>query len=641
MSDPLHLANPPSKPVLVYDGDCRFCMLWVQRWKHTTGDGVDYLPFQDERVAALCPELARQRLEAAVQFIDGDGSVYAAAEAVFRCLATHPLRRWPFRLYQKQPWFASTSEVCYRFVANHRAQFSCLTRILWGKHVEPSDYFMVRRLFLVLLGAIYCIAFVSLWAQITGLIGKDGILPAADLMSEAQAAVAADGIGIDRYHILPTLCWWGASDGFLIFQCAAGTVLALCVVAGVAPTICLALLWGLYLSLVTVGREFLSFQWDNLLLETGLLAIFLGPLQILPQPARERPPSPAVLWLLRLLLFKLMFLSGVVKLASGDPAWHSLTALTRHYETQPLPTWLAWFAHQLPLWFQKTSCVLMFAMELAAPLLIFFPRRLRMTGALALAVLQLFILLTGNYTFFNWLTLALCVLLLDDFTLVKILPRKLTTLYSQPLRVEPSPADRWRLAIVAPVAIIFVSISAIQLVLPFGAPPRWAAPILEVYRWLSPFRSINSYGLFAVMTMERPEIIVEGSANGQDWKEYEFPYKPGDVKRRPGFVAPYQPRLDWQMWFAALANYRQNPWFVNFSARLLQGSPKVLALLKTNPFTHEPPRYVRARLYDYRFTTPEELQRTGAWWHRQPKGEYLPPISLEMLRPKSHAPSAP
>jgi hypothetical protein len=348
-----------------------------------------------------------------------------------------------------------------------------------------------------------------------------------------------------------------------------------------------------------------------------------------------------VLWLLRFLLFKLMFLSGVVKLASGDPAWHSLTALTRHYETQPLPTWLAWFAHQLPLWFQKASCVLMFVIELAAPFLIFLPRRLRMIGASALALLQLFILLTGNYTFFNWLTLALCVLLLDDFTLVKILPRKFTTLYSQLSRVEPSSADRWRLMNVVPIAIIFVSISMIQLTLPFGTLPRWAAPVLQVYRWLSPFRSINSYGLFAVMTMERPEIIVEGSSNGSDWKEYEFPYKPGDVKRRPRFVAPYQPRLDWQMWFAALGNHRQNPWFVNFCARLLQGSPEVLALLKTNPFGHEPPRFVRARLYDYRFTTPEERRRTGTWWHRELKGEYLPPISLEMLRPKSHPPSGP
>jgi predicted DCC family thiol-disulfide oxidoreductase YuxK len=641
VNDPLHVANAPSKPVLVYDGDCRFCVLWVQRWRQATGGSVDYLPLQDERVAQLFPELARQRLETAAQFIDADGSVYEAAEAVLRCLATRPCRRWPFRLYQQKLWFARSTEVCYRFVARHRTSFSWLTRILWGKRIEPPDYLLVRRLFLVLLGGIYFIAFVSLWVQITGLIGKDGILPAADLMSQARTAVANDGIGIDRYHILPTLCWWGTSDGFLKFQCAAGTVLALCLVAGVAPPICLTLLWCLYLSLTTVGREFLSFQWDNLLLETGLLAIFLGPLQILPRPSRERPPSLPVLWLLRVLLFKLMFLSGVVKLASGDPAWHSLTALTRHYETQPLPTWVAWHAHQLPLWFQKTSCVLMFVIELTTPFLIFSPRRLRMTGALALAVLQLLILLTGNYTFFNWLTLALCVLLLDDFTLLKLLPRKFTALYSQPLRLESSSVDRWRLMIVAPIAIIFVSISIIQLLLPFGDVPRWTAPVVEVYRWLSPFRSINSYGLFAAMTMERPEILVEGSANGRDWQEYEFLYKPGDVRRRPRFVAPYQPRLDWQMWFAALGNYRQNPWFINFSARLLQGSPEVTALLKTNPFMHEPPRYLRARLYDYRFTTPEERRRTGAWWHRELKGDYLPPISLEMLQPKRYPPAAP
>src|SRR5262249_51401839 len=244
-------------------------------------------------------------------------------------------------------------------------------------------------------------------------------------------------------------------------------------------------------------------------------------------------------------------------------------------------TWLSWYAHQLPLGFQKTSCVLMFVIELAAPFLIFCPRRLRMTGGAALAALQLFILLTGNYTFFNWLTLALCVLLLDDFALLQLLPRKLATLYPQRASVDSLSANRWRLLVVAPLGIIFVSISGIQLVLPFGAMPRWTEPVVEVYRWLSPFRSINSYGLFAVMTMERPEILLEGSANGRDWKEYEFPYKPGDVKLRPRFVAPHQPRLDWQMWFAALGNYRQNPWFINFSARLLQGSPEVLGLLQT------------------------------------------------------------
>jgi predicted DCC family thiol-disulfide oxidoreductase YuxK len=606
--------------------------MWVRRWRQKTGEAVDYLPFQDECVAQLYPELAPQRLETAVHFIDADGSVYESAAAVFRCLSTNTSPGWFLRLYQGKPWFANTAETCYRFIAGHRTAFSCLTRVLWGKHVEPPDHLLVRRGFLVLLGAIYLVAFVSLWVQITGLIGKNGILPAGDFLSQVGKVASSEGIGNDRYRLLPTLCWWDASDGFLQFQCGAGTVLALCVIAGVAPPVCLALLWCLYLSLATAGREFLSFQWDNLLLETGLLAVLLGPMQILPRPLREKAPSSAVIWLIRLLLFKLMFLSGVVKLASGDPAWRSLTALTRHYETQPLPTWFAWYAHQLPLWFQKTSCALMFAIELVTPFLVFMPRRLRITGAFALATLQLLILLTGNYTFFNWLTLALCVLLLDDFALRKVLPVKFAALYYRPMRIESLSSRRWRVTCLLPIATVFVSISVVQLVLPFGSLPAWTRPVVGLYQWLSPFRSVNSYGLFAVMTMERPEIIIEGSADGRDWKEYEFPYKPGDVKRRPAFVAPHQPRLDWQMWFAALGNYRQNPWFVNFLIRLLEGSPEVVALLKTNPFPQAPPRFVRARLYDYRFTTSRERRRTGAWWVRTFKGEYVPPISLNTVR---------
>ena len=637
MNDPR--GTGPPKPVLLYDGDCRFCTLWVRRWNQTTGEAVEYLPFQDERVARLYPQLPREHLEHAVHYIDGDGGMHQGAAAVFWCLSTNPSWRWLLRLYQNRPWLAGLAERWYQFIASHRAAFSWLTRLLWGKHIERPSYFLVRRSFLGLLGAIYLIAFVSLWGQVTGLMGQGGILPASDLMSQARTIMTTEGTGINRFHVLPTLCWFGASDGFLQLQCAAGAVLALVLIAGIAPPVCLALMWILYLSLATVGREFLGFQWDNLLLETGLLAIFLGPLRILPKPSREAPPSRIVIWLLRLLLFKLMFLSGVVKLASGDEAWHGLTALTRHYETQPLPTWPAWYAHQLPLWFQQASCVAMFVIELGAPFLIFMPRRPRMVGCLALVLLQFLILLTGNYTFFNWLTLALCVLLLNDFTLVRLLPGKLTARYAKPSSVLFSSGRYVRLVCTTLLALVFAGVSFIEIARAFAPLPGWTTPAVAVYRWLSPFRSINNYGLFAVMTMDRPEIIVEGSADGRDWKEYEFPYKPGDVKQRPVFVAPHQPRLDWQMWFAALGNYRQNPWFVNFCVRLLQGSPEVLALLKTNPFPQAPPRYIRARLYDYRFTTREERRRSGAWWHRELRGDYLPPISLDMLRQKPPAPT--
>jgi predicted DCC family thiol-disulfide oxidoreductase YuxK len=630
MKERIRVATPPPKPLMVFDGDCNFCSLWVRRWRQMTGNAVDYLPAQDPRIAAQFPEIPREQFDTAVQLVEPDGAVYSGAEAVFRALAENPKRQWPLRLYETRPAFAQFTERAYEFVARHRTGFSRLTRWFWGRRLEPPAYFLTRRLFLRALGLVYLVAFVSLWTQISGLIGHDGILPTDQLLPAIQQHYAAQGIGPERFYLVPTLSWLDASDGFLHCQCAAGTVLAILLILGIAPVPCLALLWLLYLSLVTVGRDFLGFQWDNLLLEAGFLAIFFAPLQLLPRPAREAPPSRLVLWLLRLLLFKLMFSSGCVKLLSGDPTWRNLTALTFHYYTQPLPTWIGWYASQLPLWFQKFSCAATFGIELGAPWLIFGPRRIRFLGATAIAFLQILILLTGNYTFFNWLTLALCLLLLDDFILDKIVSRKLRPLFFfslQPSAFSLSP--RWPRPFIAVLTIVILSASGFQLAATLG----FRSPLLYPFAWvaeqLTPLRTVNNYGLFAVMTTDRREIIVEGSNDGTNWLAYEFKYKPGNVNRRPAFVAPFQPRLDWQMWFAALADVRQNPWFVNFCERLLQGSPDVLALLAKNPFPNHPPRYIRAELYDYHFTNFAERRATGAWWKRELIGQYLPAISVQ------------
>jgi len=331
-----------------------------------------------------------------------------------------------------------------------------------------------------------------------------------------------------------------------------------------------------------------------------------------------------------------MFQSGCIKLLSGDPTWRNLTALTFHYETQPLPTWLGWHAHQLPVWFQKASTALMFAIELAVPFLIFAPRRPRFFGCTILIALQIFILLTGNYCFFNLLTIILCFTLLDDAALHSFIPKKLQRFFSR----QPSTLDtrapsslHTALALLRKITnlalvCVFLGTSLIQFSSMFRLRIPWPVPVLAAHEWLSPFRTFSSYGLFAVMTTSRPEIIVEGSNDGVTWLEYEFKYKPGDPKRRPQFVAPHQPRLDWQMWFAALSDYRQNPWFVNFCVRLLQGSPEVLGLLERNPFPNAPPRYIRAVVYDYHFTDFATRRKTGAWWRREREGDYLPAISL-------------
>jgi len=624
----LRVASPPPRPLLVYDGDCHFCTLWIRRGQQLTGDTVDYRPAQDPRIAAQFPEISRTQFAEAVQYIAANGIVRSGAEAVFRTLAQNPRWQWPLHGYESLPIFARMTEAAYRFVAGHRPLFSALTRWGWGRHVEVPSHFLVRWLFLRGLGVIWLVAFLSLGMQVHGLIGHNGILPVDQYLPTIKQQCDAQGIGLERYRLVPTLCWFDTSNGFLDFQCAAGALLSILLILGLAPAPCLALLWLVYLSLVTVGRDFLGFQWDNLLLEAGLLAVFFAPLQWLPGRAREAPPSRLLLWLLRLLLFKLMFLSGCVKLLSGDPAWRQLTALTFHYQTQPLPTWIGWYAHQLPGWFQKLSCAVLFGIELGAPWLIFGPRRIRFAGGALLAGLQILILLTGNYTFFNWLALALCLLLLDDIVLTRMIPAKLQSWFSFNLQPVAAPPLRWPRPLLVTVAVVWLSGSSFLMAEALGLRANWLGPLGWVAEELAPFRSVNDYGLFAVMTTQRNEIVVEGSNDGVTWRPYEFKYKPGELNRRPDFVAPFQPRLDWQMWFAALGSADQNPWFEAFCQRLLQGSPDVLALLAVNPFPDHPPRYVRAELYNYRFTSFTERRAAGNWWERTLVGDYLPPVSL-------------
>ena len=637
MRSAARIANPPIRPLLIYDGDCNFCARWIRRWRGITGERVDYLPYQDPNVPGRFSELQREQLETSVHFVQTDGSVFTGAEAALRSLAENPREHWLLDWYVHSSIFARVSERLYRFVAEHRRFFSLLTRLGWGERTEVPTHFLVRWTFLRALGLIYLFAFVSLWVQVRGLLGTNGIEPAQMTMEGVSRQIS----GWEGFHLFPSLCWFNSSDTSVQVQCAAGTMLAVLLLTGLAPVPCLFLLWLIYLSLCTVGREFLSFQWDILLLEVGFLALFFAPLQWLPRLWRAPQPSKVALWLLRWLLFRLMFESGCVKLLSGDPTWHNLTALSFHYETQPLPTWIGWYAHQLPVWFQKASTVGMFVIELAIPFLIFAPRRLRLLAGGAVAALQVFILLTGNYCFFNLLTIALCLTLLDDAALASLLRRfgiKVRVPEMAEVNLIAAEKDRqgfrqragrrWPVQITLPVAGIILVLSVLQLAEMFRRHLAWPAPLRGLYSWVMPFRTVNSYGLFAVMTTNRLEIIVQGSNDGTNWLDYEFKYKPGDLQRRPRFVEPHQPRLDWQMWFAALGDYRGNPWFVNFCVRLMQNSPDVVRLLRHNPFPQARPRYIRAVVYEYHFTDLATRRKTGAWWRREFKGGYLPVISL-------------
>jgi len=481
-------------------------------------------------------------------------------------------------------------------------------------------YVLSRWLFLRLLGVVYLIAFTSLALQVTGLIGEHGILPATAFLDRTRALY-----GGAAYRLFPTVCWLGAGDGALRVLCWGGAAFALLVVAGVAQAPALALLWVCYLSLSVVGQTFLWFQWDGLLLETGLLAILYAPTRWLPSRGRGREPEPSgvVRWLVWLLLFKLMFLSGMTKLASGDRAWRHLTALDYHFWTQPLPPWTAWYVQQLPGWVHQGMTLGMFAIELGAPWLIFAPRRfpgLRVAACVLLVLGQLGIALTGNYGFFNLLAIVLCLALLDDVTLRRVLPLRLAAGEAEPL---------WWRRVTATLAAVIAPLSALTFAREIGAtlPGARGSGDAAILRAIAPLRSVNGYGLFRVMTTERPEIVIQGSRDSVHWREYEFRWKPGDVTRRPGFVAPHQPRLDWQMWFAALDPAGAEAWLAGLMRGVLEGTPQVVSLLGADPFPDAPPRYVRLAYYHYRFSTRAERARTGAWWSRELTGYLTRPVS--------------
>jgi len=484
------------------------------------------------------------------------------------------------------------------------------------------------------LGIVYLVAFVSLWTQVDGLIGEEGILPLREFLSFVRQQLGAQAVSF-----LPTLCWINSSNAFLHFLCGAGTVVSALLIFEIAPAICLAVLFVFYLSLTLAGQTFLSFQWDILLLETGFLSIFLAPWKTWPRRGSELPISRPALFLLKLLLFKLMVMSGIVKLTSGDDSWgwvdHSLhwsamTALDYHYWSQPLPTIFAWYADKTPEWFKHFSVAACLFIEIIVPIFIWAPRRLRLIASGLLIFLQLAIAITGNYCFFNLLTIALCLLLIDDVAWRR--ERFIRTNNGTDSVCSRCFAHQVSICVAVVVLIAMLPLNSWLIFSAFKTEAEMPKIFERVYERVEPFRLVSGYGLFRVMTKDRGEIVIEGSADGVNWLPYEFKWKPGDVMRAPKWCAPHQPRLDWQMWFAALGSYRENLWFVRMMICLLQGKPAVIALLEHNPFPKAPPRYVRATFYRYRFSTIEEHQQTGAWWARQKLGDYFPTLSLDDLQ---------
>jgi len=592
-----------ARPTLIFDGDCAICRQWVEYWEVLTGDRVLYRAYQD--AAADYPSLSLDAFRRAIQFVESDGVVCSGAAAAYRALRYAPGHRGWWWVYSHVPGFGPAAEWAYHFFARRRGLLSHLTRLLWGRRLEPARYDLVRWAFLRGLGLIYFAAFASLSVQVVGLIGHAGVLPIESYLQAMRAH-----FGTAAYRIIPTLFWLDTSDTVLVGGTIIGMALAILVVVGAATRVALVGLFALYLSYTYAGQYFTSFQWDVLLLEAGFLAIFV--------PGGSR----IVVWLYRWLVFRYLFMAGAAKLLSGDPTWRGLTALEYHFETQPLPTPLAWYAANLPHWILIAATALTLVVEVGVMFLAFAPRCLRAAAAWCAIGFQLLVALTGNYNFFNLLTILLCIFLFDDAALRRWLPTRLAARIS---KRTPGPG-RTATAIATTLALVVVpvGVSRVWQLFSGGALPV----VATMTRVVTPLLIVNAYGLFTVMTTKRPEIVVEGSDDGQNWREYQFRFKPGAVSDRPRWNIPHQPRLDWQMWFAALSSPREQRWFSNFLLRLLENSPPVLALLASNPFPDHPPRYVRATLYDYRFANPTEHAATGQWWVRASEGSFFPAVTL-------------
>ena len=503
--------------------------------------------------------------------------------------------------------------------------FRAIPRRLFGPDSTPPGYLAARWLFLRALGLIFFSAFYSLAFQIRGLIGPNGILPARDYLVQVARV-----LGSARFWYAPTVFWWSASDRFLLGVCVAGMVASLLLVLNLCPRGMLVICLVAFLSFIAAAQDFASYQSDGMLLEAGFISLFLAPPGWRPRWGTSDPPSRASRYLLIWLMFRIYFESGIAKILGRDPEWRDFTAMDQYYQNGPLPTWIAWYAHQLPHTFHAATAVLTLALELVLIFAIFLPRRSRIALFFVITAWQIGIILTSNYAFLNYLVLVLGFLLLDDKFLARYFPQRLrptaASLAGAPATAA-AVAQGWRSNLRLSVQAIFLTwifyaTSALLIFMLFPAAPLPAGPV----RALEPFRIANEFGLFAVMTRARYEIEFQGSHDGQTWTPYPFRNKPQDVHAPPRIYAPYQPRFDWNLWFASLGNWRQYPWVLQVEQRLLSGEPDVLALFARDPFPGHPPEQIRVVLWQYWFTGWSEKREQGLWWRREQIGLYAPTL---------------
>jgi hypothetical protein len=520
--------------------------------------------------------------------------------------------------------------------AMHPEATSVAHWLLGPEPVGKPGHLWPRWLFLRALGLIYFSAFYSLIRQIRGLIGPNGILPAAEYLQAVGHYVA----GIERYWYAPTLLWFGAGNRALEAICWAGIVASLLLVFNIWPRLMLGVCLVTFLSFVSAAQDFSGYQSDGMLLAAGFLGLFFAPPGLRPGLGRSRPPSRASLFLLQWLWFLIYFESGVAKIQGGDPQWRSLTAMDEYYQNGPLPTWIGWYVQHLPHWFHAATVVLTLAVELGLVWMLFLPRRFRIICFLIVTPFEIGIILTANYTFLNFLVLSLGILLLDDRFLAALVParwkpgkRESVETAGLPEPTVDSRRARWsqmsaRIGMaIAGICLgwIFYATTVLLLEMIWPGLPLPRSPVVA----LEPFRIANRYGLFGVMTRNRYEIEFQGSDDGQQWVPYPCRYKPQDPHQRPGIYAPYQPRLDWNLWFASLGTWREYPIALRTEERLLENDADVLALFAGNPFPEKPPREVRAVLWQYWFTDLRTKRTQGLWWRRELLGLYAPALERE------------
>jgi predicted DCC family thiol-disulfide oxidoreductase YuxK len=619
----MSMHTAPRRPILYWDGDCGFCRKWVDRWQESSGESVEYQTLQ--HAPSYVVEAAGGDPPQQIVLKLPDGTLLTGAHAALTAVQNGGLgAKFLLRLYERVPAFSTFTESFYRWIANHRGLCGSLTKWLWGSSTLKPTYEISGWLFPRLMGAIFASAFISLWVQIDGLSGSQGILPVSSHLDAVHAHFAAAGESSEPFRQIPSLLWFGASDRLLHFWLGVGTLSSFLLMLGFWSALASFVSWACYLSFAAAVPVFLNFQWDALLLEAGFLVVLY-----VPWVSRLRCGTSAPTRLGRLLvwwlLFRLMFESGVVKLfgydATGYNAWLAGTALNFHYFTQPMPVSTSWWFSHLPGWFHRLSLLVVFLVELLLPFGIAGARRVRMTVFWGVSVLMILIIASGHYGFFNLLTLALCITLIDDQSWPDRVRRWVKK--NEKSARTPKLPDKVHHWILIPLAALIFCLTSVQLlaVLRLISP----ATALSLTGPFSPWRSTNSYGLFSVMTTERPEITVEYSTEGRQWQPYRFRWKISSDRNDMPFFLPHMPRLDWQMWFAALefrASGRLPGWFSPLLAKLEDKSPAVLSLLESPQGDQHGPVYFRISLDRLEFTSPDERRKTGRVWNSQPLPEY-------------------